>query len=67
MEYLELCEDKGWVNMLLKMRKDVGSGAGNAGGAGDGGTPCDTFSQSRLLQYLINFIVANDQVSNRLL
>ena len=66
-EYLELCEDKGWVNMLPKMRKDVGSGAGNAGGGGDGGAPRDTFSQSRLLQYLVNFIVANDQVSNRLL
>jgi hypothetical protein len=67
-EYLRMCEANQWVNMLPKMKKELElkREADNlAGGGGGSGGPRPTFSQSQFLKSLVNFIVADDQVSNK--
>jgi len=60
-EYKRLCNEKGWINQLPgAQRKGAGNPESAPGLQAQSRTP---FSQKGFLDHLVNFIVADDQVS----
>jgi hypothetical protein len=63
-EYIQLCKEKGWKNQLLlvlKVKKALAASQ-SQGASGQDVHICQPFSQQALIEHLINFIVANNQV-----
>lgn len=62
-EYVRICREKRWPIMLAKMRQEQSAGASADRGGVQGSNPRPPFSRQTFLHHIINFIVANDQVS----
>ncbi|CAA7265254.1 unnamed protein product [Cyclocybe aegerita] len=61
-EYLHLCAEKGWNNLLPKSQ--VQAVAALEAAHGTQGAFCTPFTQKAFIQHLINFVVADDQVGH---
>jgi hypothetical protein len=59
-DYIHVCQGKGWKNQLLSTKFESEAGSEPSAGAGRFRT---AFSSKAFMEHLINFIVADDQVS----
>jgi hypothetical protein len=60
-DYIRICLQKGWKNQLPSAKFE--SEAGMEPAAGEGGQSRPAFSPKAFVRHLINFIIADDQVS----
>ncbi|KIM83096.1 hypothetical protein PILCRDRAFT_69854, partial [Piloderma croceum F 1598] len=65
-EYVELCNQQRWCNLLPSMRRNDTSEASIGQGTQDD-LPRSTFSRKSFLTHIINFVVADDQASFNIL